>query len=128
MTDFRIDHVHLRSPDPQEAAKFYIAMFGATETSRVPVPNGIRIILDLGGLPVFIEQVPAETHRAPAAPFVGMEHLGLAVSNIDAVVAELQAKGAVFTMALHAPRPGLKIAFVQAPDGVQVEILDRNAN
>ena len=29
MTEFAYDHVHLRSPDPDETARYYERMFGA---------------------------------------------------------------------------------------------------
>ena len=56
-----------------------------------------------------------------------MEHIGLAVTGFDTAVADLRAKGAVFTMEPWSPRPGIRIAFVQPPDGVRVEILERAA-
>lgn len=125
MASFRIDHVHLRSPDPAAAASFYQTMFGATETSRVQNGGALRVVVDLGGLPLFIEQVPPNTPSPPAPPFMGVEHVGLAVTGFDAAVAELRAKGATFAKEPTSPRPGIRIAFVQAPDGVQVEILER---
>jgi catechol-2,3-dioxygenase len=51
---YRCDHVHLRSRDAVAAAAFYTAMFGARETGRVGGEPVQRVILDLGGLTVFI--------------------------------------------------------------------------
>ena len=39
----------------------------------------------------------------------------------DAAVAELRAKGAEFAVEPHSPRPGFRLAFVRAPDGVRVD-------
>lgn len=127
MPSYRFDHVHLRSPDPAAAAGFYTAMFGATEVGRMQNGDALRVVVDLGGLTLFIEQVPPGTPRPPSPPFMGVEHVGLAVTGFDAAVAELKAKGAVFAKEPTSPRPGIQIAFVQAPDGVQVEILERAA-
>ena len=127
MSGFTFDHLHLRSPDPEAAARFYVDMLGAGITNRVTTPNGLRIIMKLGGMTTFIEQVPAGTHAAPAAPYVGVEHVGLCVDDIHAVVAALKAKGAHFPMEPNSPRPGITIAFVDAPDGVRVELLERKA-
>jgi len=44
------------------------------------------------------------------------------------VVAELKAKGAVFTREPTTVRPGVRVAFVRAPEGVSIELLDRNAS
>ena len=127
MTTYTCDHVHLRSLDPAAAAEFYVGMFGAFRRGTMAVATGTREILDLGGLTLFIEQVPAGTAAAPAPPILGVEHLGFAVEDLDAAVAELTGKGAVFTVSPRSPRPGLRMAFVQAPDGVQVEVLQRFA-
>jgi len=125
MAAFTFDHLHLRSPDPEAAAAFYVDMLGASITNRVPTPRGLRIVMALGGVTMFIEEVPAGTAAAPAAPYVGVEHVGLSVTGLHAAVAEMKAKGAHFTLEPTSPRPGVTIAFVQAPDGVQVELLER---
>lgn len=120
------DHLHFRSTDAEAAARFYVGMFGATETGRVTQPNGaLRVMLDLGGLAIFVEGVPEGTGAPPAPPFLGLEHLGLKVDDLEAAASALKAKGAVFTLEPKEIRPGVRIAFVQAPDGVQVELLQR---
>ncbi len=126
MAQFKCDHVHLRSPDPEAAGRYYTDMFGATITSRMQNGNALRVVVDLGGLTLFIEQVAAATPVPPPPPFMGVEHIGLAVTGFDAAVAELRAKGAVFAVEPQSPRPGVKLAFVQAPDNVRVEILERS--
>ena len=55
-------------------------------------------------------------------------HFGLSVKEIDAVVAELKAKGAQFTMEPTTIRPGVRIAFLRGPEGVSIELLDRSAH
>src|SRR3954466_10766833 len=62
----------------------------------------------------------------PHPPHLGLEHIGLAVTNIDAVCAELKARGAEFTVEPHSPRPGLRMAFVRAPENVRIEVLERS--
>jgi catechol 2,3-dioxygenase-like lactoylglutathione lyase family enzyme len=49
------------------------------------------------------------------------------VNGIDAVVADLKAKGVHFTMEPTTIRPGVRVAFLRAPEGVSIELLDRNA-
>jgi lactoylglutathione lyase len=41
MTEFRYDHVHLRSPDPDATAAWYERMFGAEVVHSV-MSNGIE--------------------------------------------------------------------------------------
>jgi len=125
MARFTSDHIHLRSADPEAAARYYAEMFGATEKGRVLNGEALRVILDLGGLTLFVEQVPATTPAAPPPPFLGIEHIGLAVTGMDEVVRELKAKGAVFVVEPTYARPDIRIAFIQGPDNVRIEILER---
>jgi catechol 2,3-dioxygenase-like lactoylglutathione lyase family enzyme len=125
MPEFRWDHVHLRSPDPDATAQYYVDVFGATPVNKVKVGGGVRVIVSLAGVSLFIEQVPPGTLSPPPPPYLGLEHFGLAVTNIDAVCAELKGRGAEFVVEPHSPRPGVRIAFVLAPENVQIELLER---
>lgn len=128
MTEFRYDHVHLRSPDPEATARYYETMFGARIIRSTQSDGRERLDLDLGGMSVFIAPVdPAKVGAPPTPPFQGLEHLGLRVSGIDAAAAELKAKGAEFTMEPTTIRPGVRIAFIRGPQNVHIELVDRNA-
>ena len=119
------DHFHLRSPDPEAAAAFYATRLGAIITGRLDNAGALRVVLSLGGIQLFIEAVPATTPHTPAAPFVGIEHFGVLVADLDAACAELRAHGVKFLVEPMAPRPGMKIAFIEGPDGVRIELLQR---
>jgi lactoylglutathione lyase len=43
----------------------------------------------------------------------------------DEALAELKRRGADFMMEPRAIRPGVRIAFVRAPDNVRIELLER---
>jgi len=125
---FTYDHIHLRSPNPEATAAFYERMFGA-EVIRTLQQGKPRIDLKIGGANVFIAPVAADSgvNPPPVTPYQGLDHFGLLVSGIDAVVAELKAKGAEFSREPTTVRPGVRVAFLRAPQGVSIELLDRNA-
>lgn len=128
MTKFTHDHVHLRSPDPEATAQYYERMFGA-EILRSMQQGKPRVDMNLCGLNVFIAQVPPDgkINAAPTSPYLGLDHIGLTVSDIDSAVAELKAKGAEFTMEPTTIRPHVRIAFLRGPQSVSIELIDRNA-
>lgn len=128
MTEFAYDHVHLRSPDPEETARYYQRMFGAEIIKSVQSDGRERVDMKLGGVMMFIARTEPEQSLAqkPGNSFVGLDHLGLRVRDIDRVAAELKAKGAEFTMEPNTIRPGVRIAFVRGPQDVLIEILDRD--
>jgi lactoylglutathione lyase len=126
MAKFTYDHIHLRSPNPEATAAFYERMFDA-EVIRTMQQGKPRIDLKIGGADVFIAQVlpDGKTNPPPVTPYQGLDHFGLSVTGIDAVVAELKAKGAEFTLEPTDIRPGVRIAFLRGPEGVSVELLER---
>jgi catechol 2,3-dioxygenase-like lactoylglutathione lyase family enzyme len=125
MEPYRFDHIHLRSTDPEAAAAVWANAFGATVKARVQAGPWLRLVLDLAGVPVFLEQVAPGTHAPPAPPFLGIEHVGLAVTDLDAAIADLAGKGVPLVSGPSEPRPGVRIAFFAMPDGVRVELIER---
>jgi lactoylglutathione lyase len=121
------DHIHLRSPDAEATAAWFERMLGA-QVIRSTVEGRPRIDLKLGGANVFIMPVaPGDpVNPPPVTPYQGLDHFGLAVSGVDVVAAELKAKGAVFTMEPRTIRPGLRICFLRGPQGVSIELLERD--
>ena len=91
LRDYRYDHVHLRSPDPDATARFFETMFGAEVTRSVYPPGTLypgqqRITMRLGGQIVLI--APSHPHEptatAPPFPHYGSEHIGLTADDVDA--------------------------------------------
>src|SRR5206468_9380725 len=84
------DHVHLRSPDPEAMAAWLEDILGG-QIIRGPG----RIDVKLGGANVFIAQVASGdgVNAPPVTPYQGLDHFGLTVKDIDAVAAEIKAKG-----------------------------------
>ena len=128
MAKFNWDHVHLRSPDPEAAAKWYEQMLGA-EVIRSTQQGAPRIDLKIGGANVFLAPVKAGdgVNSPPETPYQGLDHFGLSVSGIDAIAAELKAKGVKFTRDPTTVRPGTRVCFIEGPQGVSIELLDRSA-
>lgn len=124
---YTYDHIHLRSRDPKATAEYYRRVFGARIIESTQPDGSPRLDLDLNGLAIFIAAVAAgaATPSAPAEPYVGLDHFGLSVPDLDAAAAELKRRGATFTMEPRTLRPGLRIAFVQAPENVRIEVLER---
>ena len=122
------DHIHLRTPDPEATAQWFERMLGA-EVIRSMQQGKPRIDLKLGGANIFIAPVAAGdgVNAAPTTPYQGLDHFGLLVSGIDAIAADLKAKGVEFTREPTTVRPGVRVAFLRAPEGVSIELLDRNA-
>ena len=127
MPNYTWDHIHLRSPDPEATAAWFERMLGA-QVLRSMQQGKPRIDLKLGGQMIFIAPVSSGdgVGAPPKTPYQGLDHFGLAVSDIDAVAAELKAKGVEFTTDVKTIRPGTRICFLRGPQGVSIELLDRD--
>jgi catechol 2,3-dioxygenase-like lactoylglutathione lyase family enzyme len=127
MPNFTWDHVHIRTPDPEATAQWFERMFGA-QVLRSNAHGIPRIDVKLGGANIFLAHVkPGDSVNAPpVTPYQGLDHFGLAVSGIDEIAADLKAKGVQFTVEPHSPRPGIKICFLRGPQGISIELLDRD--
>jgi catechol 2,3-dioxygenase-like lactoylglutathione lyase family enzyme len=126
MAKYTWDHVHLRSPDPEATAQWFEKMLGA-EVIRSMQQGQPRIDLKVGGANVFIAPVKAGdgVNASPATPYQGLDHFGLTVTGIDAIAAELKAKGVEFTREPTTVRPGVRVCFIRGPQGISIELLDR---
>src|SRR5262247_3221814 len=109
MANYTWDHIHLRTTDPEGTARWYERMLGAANIFIAEVTPGDGV------------------NPAPTTPYRGLDHFGLRVTGIDAIVAELKGKGVEFTREPTTVRPGVRVAFLRAPEGVSIELLDRNA-
>ncbi len=95
MANLTWDHIHLKTPDPDEMAQWFEKMLGA-EVIRTKQDGRERIDLKLGGANIFI--APSDGHNPPPSiPYRGLEHFGLLVPSVDTIAAELKAKGCEFT-------------------------------
>ena len=127
MPTFTWDHIHLRTPDPEAMAQWFERMFGA-EVIRSTQQGKPRIDIRLGGAMIFTAQVnPGDgVSPPPTTPYQGLDHFGFAVSGIDDIAEDLKKKGVEFTQEPHSPRPGIKICFLRGPQGISIELLDRD--
>lgn len=128
MAKFTWDHIHLRTTDVEAAAKWYEQMLGA-EVIRTMQQGKPRVDLKIGGANVFLYEVTGGdgVNPPPKTPYQGLDHFGLTVSGIDAIAAELKAKGVKFTREPTTVRPGTRVCFIEGPQGVSIELLERTA-
>ncbi|GJE44744.1 VOC family protein [Methylobacterium soli] len=125
---YRYDHIHLRSSDAVAAAQFYVDIFDAREIRRDGSPVVSRVTISLGGVTIFIEQAPDGTTPPSVPPHLGIEHIGLAVDDIEAAYAHVRRHQVEITSGINDVNPNLRTIFIKGPDGVTIELLQRSAS
>jgi catechol 2,3-dioxygenase-like lactoylglutathione lyase family enzyme len=56
----------------------------------------------------------------------GIYHIGLKTKDLAAEAAKMKARGVKFTQEVGQSNPTTKMAFVEGPDGISIEILQRD--
>lgn len=115
---FAVNHVHLKTTDPQATAKFYIDNFGATIKTESPTRG---FTLDLHGLQLNVTTLNAKQNHEQ---HYGIEHIALNTGDFTGTLASLKANG-VEVLEEAIGTSGHRICFLQAPDGAQIELIEK---
>ena len=123
------DHVHVISQEPQVSANWYVDKLGGAIVKSGTVHNAPQIYVSFGGPMVIVRgERPGEAVKDKSNLEWGADHFGLQVKgDFDAFCAGLRAKGVTFSMEPTDANPTTRIAFINAPDGVSIELLSRKA-
>lgn len=128
MQTYRVDHLHLISPNIEETKDWYCSVFGGKVTFEGDFKGKQVYYVDINGFNIIlIEQFPGEDPLpATIQTKEGLDHFGFAVEDMDAAAEELRAKKVKFVVEPMQVRPGLKIAYIEAPDKVRIELSERS--
>ena len=114
---FKMNHLHLKTPDPEKTARFYVENLGAKIVGEI---GGIGLRLDLHGLAMNVSKFVDEQSREQA---YGVEHIAIDTDDMDNVIANLKESGAKF-LEETISRSGGRVCFFEGPEGVQIEVLE----
>jgi catechol 2,3-dioxygenase-like lactoylglutathione lyase family enzyme len=122
------DHVHLISKDPQGTANWYADKLGADIVRNGTVKGAPQVYVEIGGGTMLIVrgERPGESTDDKAGLEWGVDHFGVRVKgDFDVFCKGLKAKGVAFSVEPTQFNPTTQLAFIKAPDGVSVELLNR---
>lgn len=123
---YRINHIHLKTPDPDKTAQWYVDNFDATITGvGRGLGNSHTVRLDISGVRVNVTSAPAgqTLPRGTSQSHYGLEHFGFDTDDIVADVARLQAAGAAILLPITRTEAGSQIAYIEGPDNVRIELV-----
>ncbi len=123
-------HVAIKVTDLDRSLDFYINKLGFPEMLRLNKDDGstwlvyLRITDDQ-----YLEVFPgAENDRAPGWDANGMNHMCLAVEDIDAVVQRIESAGIALLLPLKLAVDGNRQAWIEDPDGNRIELMEMAAD
>ena len=125
---FAINHIHLKAPDPEKTANWYVKAFDFKLVSDTVRKFGDRFIRceSAGGMVVNISgaRTAEQMGGGDATPHWGLEHFGVDVDDMDAEIARLEGLGAELLEGPIQSAPNMRIAFIKAPDDVRIELIE----
>ena len=127
-----LDHIHIHAADPWSTIRFYESCLGAERLGSIPSgEGGENHGVLLGGQLLVISEFPpgmspAEPPEVGDGAFrsgFGVAHFGVQTTDLDGMLERLRAAG----VHVHAdPRRtgSVRFAYVSAPDGVVIELVE----
>ena len=127
---YKINHIHLKAPDPRKTADWYTKAFNfkiVSDETRVFGDRFVRCQTEDGGMMVNISGArTGETlGGGDASTHHGLEHFGFDSAGLEADITRLEGLGArLLEGPIQIPN-GPRICFMWAPDDVRVELIER---
>jgi catechol 2,3-dioxygenase-like lactoylglutathione lyase family enzyme len=118
---FKINHLHLKTPDPRKTVDWYIKYIGAKIVSERKTPSGRTTFrLNLHGVELNVTDFLEEQKLSQ---FYGLEHVAIDTDNFAGEVAKIKADGVKILEERVLP-DGRKVCFFEGPEGVRLEFLE----
>ncbi len=131
----KFDHIHIIAANPEATVKWYVEMFGADVTANTMARGAPQIFLEIGGTIIIIRGKRPGEAPTPAKGFMGYndfssknewgtDHFGfLYYGDLSTFCEGLRAKGVTFPVPLKKGVNGSLLCYVEAPDGVSIELM-----
>lgn len=118
---FRLNHLHLKTPDPKKTVDFYVTYTGAKVVRENTAPNGRKSYrLNLHGVELNVTDFLEEQKLSQ---FYGLEHIAIDAENFAGEVAKIKAAGIKILEERVLP-DGRHVCFFEGPEGVRLEFLE----
>ena len=126
MTITKFLHARMRVSDMDRAIRFYTTVLGLDVVEQYTSPRGAHLaFLKVPNSDELIElcSFPAS---GPVTVPEDLIHLAFQVANLGDTIASLNAKGIRITEGPTQTVSGESCIFIEAPDGYEVELIERN--
>ncbi|HCG91439.1 MAG TPA: hypothetical protein DEZ08_06340 [Dehalococcoidia bacterium] len=126
MAKLRVNHIHLRAPNPEESAKWYVDNFGLKIQGRANGLGGTDTVrLEVDNLTINITSAPNQEDipEGTTESHFGLEHFGFHTDDIATMMKDLESKGVKVLLPITDSPSGNRISYVEGPDNVMIELV-----
>ena len=118
-------HTRYRVNDIEKTVQFYRDVLGLIETRRHKSPRGAELVF----LKAAESEEEIEICHLPSSPSVAVQpdltHLAFEVDSLEAFAKHIEKLGVKFSDGPTTTSSGSVIAFVDAPEGYEIELIQR---
>jgi lactoylglutathione lyase len=120
-------HTRYRVHDLEKTVAFYRDVLGLTEVRRSESGRGSKLVFFKA--PQSEEEIEICEYNASGPVVVGpdLTHLAFAVTDLEAFAKHAAAKGYPLSDGPHQTSSGSVIAFIDAPEGYEIELIQKSA-
>lgn len=117
----RIHHYGISVKDLDKSLDFYTRVLGFKQEETIVLGGHNFYFVGDGNISIEIEQA---WYPGLSQVDSGLSHMALAVDDLENMAARLKAEGVKFLMEPSQYRPDRKIAFIEDPDGVKIQLIE----
>ena len=118
-------HTRMRVDDLERTVDFYKTILGLEEVEREVSPRGSQLVfLRTPGSEELLE-ITYYPASGPVKVQADLMHLAFEIEDLAAFEAHLAAHGLAFSDGPHVTRHGSRIAFIDAPEGYEIELIQK---
>lgn len=118
-------HTRYRVNDLERTVKFYRDVLGLVEESRHKSPRGSELVFMKAPESEELVELCCYPSSGPVQVQPDLTHLAFEVDDLDAFARELEKKGVKLSDGPTKSSSGSVFAFVDAPEGYEIELIQR---
>jgi lactoylglutathione lyase len=116
--------VGIKAKDIEKSVDFYTRILGFRVLEEIEVLNTIYTFVGDETTRIEIEQAAPNDTMIDVNTQSGLYHIAFIVKDIDSLAEKLKKEGVKFVMEPIQLREDRKIAFIEDPDGVRIQLID----
>ena len=120
-------HTRMRVSDMDQTINFYTSVLGLEVLERKASPRGSHLAFLKAPNSEELIELCSFPPSGPVRVQEDLVHLAFQVDNIDDTITTLTAKGITITDGPTTTSSGSRFIFIDAPDGYEIELIERPA-
>ena len=120
-----LDHIHILCGDVEKSTKYFEDVFGGKVESRGDIRGFPMVRMIVHGVYLNLMATDNAGKLEVGQGSRGVDHFGFKVTELEKTAADLKNRGAKIIRGPGQTPSGVKFAFIEGPDDIQIELVER---